>query len=379
MKSEHEQVRIRFKKISGGRKSIYLDIYNNGIRRYEFLKLYLLPDTTRANKEKNKEALRLANAVKAKRIVELQDLRFGLTRTDHSKARLFPYIEKLIEERKKRDTSGNARNWKGFLNHLRLYERRKSFLIVEISAEWLKGFQRYLDKATNLKTHYTLSQNTKSSYYKKMKAVINQAVKDGIILRSPAMSVESIKDEESERMYLTLDEVRQIATHDCGRHNHIRDAFVFSCLTGLRSSDIRNLKWGDIADNGDGSEIIFRQKKTHNVEYLCISSQAREIIGERRDDKEAVFHLPSQSHLNYVISMIVYECEIRKHITFHCARHTFATMMLTYGNDLYTTSKLLGHRNVKTTQIYARIIDEKKRKAVESIPDIKNAESSITD
>ena len=382
MNTENEiksPVKLRIKEVSNGRKSLYLDIYINGKRRYEFLKLYLLPETTKQNKEKNKETMRLANAVKAKRVVEIQNGRFGFEKNDQSKTKLFPYVQKLIEQKKKHDTSGNSRNWQGFLNHLQIYERRNTLFIAEIDAEWLKGLQRYLDKAKSFKTQQTLSQNTKASYYKKMKAVLNQALKDGIINRNPAVSVDSMKSEESERTYLSIDEVRAIAKYDNPQLSYIRDAFLFSCLTGLRSSDIRNLTWSDVADTENGTEITFRQKKTHGMEYLYISNQARQLMGERKADKEKVFKLPVQNHLNFLVSRIVYEVGIRKYITFHCARHTFATMMLTLGNDIYTTSKLLGHRSITTTQIYARIIDEKKKKAVESIPEILNAESSIPD
>ena len=115
---------------------------------------------------------------------------------------------------------------------------------------------------------------------------------------------------------------------------------------------------------------MFRQKKTHGLEYMYISAQARSLMGERKDDVDHVFQLKFTHYTNFVILRWVNMCGIRKHITFHSARHTFATMMLTLGNDIYTTSKLLGHRSVRTTQIYARIVDEKRKKAVESIPDL---------
>lgn len=367
--SEKEPVRLRTKPIANDRRSIYLDIYVNGRRRYEFLKLYLLPDVNRANKEKNRETMRLANAVKAKRIVEIQNGRFGFDDSDIGKTRLFTFIERMIDARRKADTMGNYRNWKGFLGHLMQFEKRKNITIAEVTAEWLEKFKQYLMRAKHQKTGEIISKNTQTGYYKKMVAVLNKAVKEGIIIHNPAHITESPKWEDSERTYLTIDEVKTLAEHP-GRHQNIKDAFLFSCLTGLRKSDVINLTWQDVEDTSDGCRITFRQKKTKGLEYLFINEQARKLMGERKDMYDHVFRLPPNSYVNQILRDWMIECGISKHICYHSSRHTFATMMLTLGNDLYTTSKLLGHRDVSTTQIYARIIDEKKKDAVDKIPDI---------
>lgn len=133
---------------------------------------------------------------------------------------------------------------------------------------------------------------------------------------------------------------------------------------------ILKLRWADVEDSDNGCLLRFRQQKTKEQEYMYISEQARQLLGERNEKGGELFRLPTGWHTNNVINQWVKDAGIDKHITFHCARHTFATMMLTLGTDLYTTSKLLGHRSISTTQIYARIVDEKKREAVERIPDI---------
>lgn len=181
--------------------------------------------------------------------------------------------------------------------------------------------------------------------------------------------MQSIGSEESERMYLTIDEVRLLSKTPCINED-IKRAFLFSCLTGLRRSDIMQIKWADIDDREDGTMLIFRQRKTNNLEYMYISEQGRRLMGMRAGQNDSVFRLPTVTRTNDVIKRWAQTAGINKCITFHCARHTFATMMLTLGNDLYTTSKLLGHRSITTTQIYARIIDEKKKDAINKIPDI---------
>lgn len=171
-------------------------------------------------------------------------------------------------------------------------------------------------------------------------------------------------------MYLTIDEVKKLAQTEC-EYPNIKRAFLFSCLTGLRRSDVLRLKWGDIHKQDDYTRIIFTQKKTGGLEYLDISAQAAELLGERGKPNECVFtDIHSPSCTNEAIKRWVLRAGINKEITFHCARHTFAVMMLDLGTDIYTVSKLLGHRELSTTQRYAKVLDKNKQKAVSKIPDI---------
>ena len=366
MKNEKEPVKIRFKDISDGRKSIYLDIYINGKRKYEFLKLYLLSDT-RTNQAKNKETMRLANAVKSKRIVEIQNGRFGFD--ESSKIGFFDYFEKVMDDKAKNRAAGSLRIWKGALFMLRTYEHRTTIQLGEITKEWIEGFKTHLRTYVGNRTKRPLSKNTQHSYFSKLAIVLNRAELDGLITKNPIKQVESISGENVERMFLTIDEVKKLSATQCPSENTKR-AFLFSCLTGLRLSDIIAVRWRDVEDGEHGCNIVFRQQKTKELEYMFISKQARQLMGERGEPSNRIFKLNANCTINDHLKKWMENAGINKRITFHCARHTFATMMLTLGNDLYTTSKLLGHKNITTTQIYAMIVDEKKRKAVESIPDI---------
>ena len=119
-----------------------------------------------------------------------------------------------------------------------------------------------------------------------------------------------------------------------------------------------------------GSRIIFRQKKTDGLEYLYISDQARQLLGIRSAQKERVFRgLKYGVGYNMEILRWCMRAGVNKHITFHCARHTNAVLMLENGADIYTVSKRLGHREIRTTEIYTRIIDEKMRQAADLIPE----------
>ena len=156
------------------------------------------------------------------------------------------------------------------------------------------------------------------------------------------------------------------------RYEVLQRAFIFSCLTGLRWSDIHKLKWKEVHFTNEGGRIHYYQKKTKHLEYLDVSKQSLSYLGEKGTDEDKPFEgLKYSSYFNVSLTQWMLKAGITKHITFHCARHTHATLLLTNGVDIYTVSKLLGHKEIKTTQIYARIIDEKKKEAVNKIPSLK--------
>lgn len=162
-----------------------------------------------------------------------------------------------------------------------------------------------------------------------------------------------------------------MATANC-KYQIIKNAFLFSCLTGLRWSDINKMIWSEVRDEDTGSRIIFRQKKTDGLEYLYISEQARELLGSREHESDRVFTgLKYGAHFNAEILRWCMRAGITKHITFHSARHTNAVLLLENGADIYTVSKRLGHKELRTTEIYAKIIDTKMKEAANIIPELK--------
>ncbi len=371
-----ESIKLRQRKMETGNTSLYLDIYRNGKREYEYLKLYLIPEKTRADKEKNRETMRLAEAIKAKRVVELQNKEFGFKSDYAEDTKFFDYYEAMCEARHGKDSNGNWGNWKSCLKHLKNYEKNHNITFAEITLKWVKGFREYLDNIAyawgndtrdRVKTE-PLSQNSKVSYFNKLRACLNKAFEERVIQFNPMRGVEGFKASEATRMYLTFDEVKMLADTECD-YLGVKEAFLFSCLTGLRRSDIIKLTWGDVHKHGEYTRIIFRQKKTGGQEYLDITPQAEEFMGERGADSELVFpYMHSPTCMNEAIKRWAFKAGIKKTITFHCARHTFAVMMLDLGTDIYTVSKLLGHRELSTTQIYAKVLDKNKQTAVSRIP-----------
>ena len=374
MEKSKEPIRIRKRKLRNGNVSLYLDIYINGKRRYEFLKLYLVPEKTRADKEKNKETTRLADAVRAQRVVELQNGRFGFDDSGKADTNFIEYFRMLCEKRHQNpDSSGNYWNWNSALKHIERYCRPNT-TFRDVTPAFVKGFKNYLDKnatsATLINEHKPLSHSTKWSYFNKLRTCLNKAFEDGIISRNPMRGIEGFKLEEQERVYLTLDEVKAMAATEC-KYPALRKAFLFSCLTGLRKSDIKKMRWKEVRQQGDFTRIVFRQKKTGGQEYIDISPQAVEFMGERGDPEDYVF--PDFNCASFYLKELKPWAEragVMKDITFHSGRHTFAVMMLDLGVDIYTVSKLLGHKEIQTTQIYAKVMDKKKQEAAMLIPRI---------
>ena len=376
---DRSSITLRQRTLPSGRTTLYLDIICNGQRKVESLKLFLIPETSRADKQKNKETLKLAEAIRAKRVVEVQNKEFGFKSDYAEETNFYDYYVAITEKRLGSDSRGNWGNWRSCLKHLEKYDPNlKKRTFADINQEWVQGFRDYLDKEAcawgcdyreRIKDH-PLSRNSKLSYFNKLRACMNQAVEERIIRKNPVLGVERFKEEEGTRMYLTIDEVKTLAQTEC-EYPNIKRAFLFSCLTGLRRSDVLRLTWGDIHKQDDYTRIIFTQKKTGGLEYLDISAQAAELLGERGKPNENVFtDIHSPSCTNEAIKRWVLRAGIQKEITFHCARHTFAVMMLDLGTDIYTVSKLLGHRELSTTQRYAKVLDKNKQAAVSKIPDI---------
>lgn len=373
-----EPIRLRTRLLKDGRSSIYLDLYHNGKREYEYLKLYLIPEKSRADKETNKKTMQLAEAIKAKRIVDYQNGKFGFHQPEHN-IRFFDYYSAMCEKRKGAPESrGNWGNWYSCYKHLKIYEKNENITFDDITPEWVQGFKDYLENDAKAWSpryereleYHKLSRNSKLSYFNKLRACIHQALADGVISDNPLRGVDNFKAEESKRMYLTIDEIKAITAADCPAPG-VKRAFLFSCLTGLRRSDIMKMTWSEVHKQGEYTRIIFKQKKTSGQEYIDITPQAAELLGERRNPTDLVFNdFLTASATNHAIKVWMLRAGITKEITFHCARHTFAVMMLDIGTDIYTVSKLLGHRELSTTQIYAKVLDKTKQAAVMNIPDI---------
>lgn len=356
MKRDKEPVRIREKKLKEGNKSLYLDIYIDGRRSYEFLKLYLVPETDKKSRIANRDTMHIAEVIKARRILEIQEGRFDIDGVRD--LGLVDYFNRIISK-KAGDGVVNMTVYHNTLHHLMMFSGEGTML-SDVDKVFCERFRNYL-------THSKLKPSTVCEYLARFKIMLREAFKEGYMSSDLTSFVIMPKNQCAIKCYLTIDELNLLigTEYDCCV-KRLRDAFLFSCFTGLRWSDITGLRWSDVSD--DMTKVVFRQKKTKGVLYLDIPVPARRYMGERNEDEVNVFDgLFKSARMSRYLQEWCGKAGVYKPVTFHSARHTFATMMLTLGADLYTVSSLLGHSSISTTQVYAKIVDEKKKAAVNLI------------
>lgn len=369
------KVHLRKKQLSNSNISLYLDFCLNGRRHYEFLKMYLTKGNSPTERHNNQETMKLTESIRAKRQLELQSGIYGLVPDFKRKMDFLDYFESLTQKRKETDV--DYVSWFSTLKHLKKFIGNNRITVSQIDERWLEDFKEYLIYKAKKTSGDPLSQNSAHHYFNRIKGCLKQAYRDKIIIDNPGERVDYIKQKETQREYLTAEELQKLAKTEC-RYEVLKKAFLFSSLTGLRWSDIQKLTWSEIHysapkdEKDSGWSIHFKQKKTEGVEYHPISKQAKELLGNANEHNDKIFiGLKYSAYLNVALARWVMAAGINKKITFHCGKHTNATLLLSNGVDIYTVSKLLHHRSLKTTQIYAKVIDQKKIDAVNSLPEIK--------
>ena len=374
------KITLKEKILNTGKISLYLEYYKgstvdaNGKRQHlrtqEYLKIYLHqnPKTTK-EKNENKENLKLAENILAIRKTDYIQGKFEMKSTTKAKRTFLNFFSEMVDDREINFSHDNYGNWKSTFVHLKKIVP-PNLTFDDIDENFVKKVKDYFDNKAQTKSNLPLSQNSKVSYFNKFKACLKKAFEDGYLSINYSAKVKSFEQAESQREYLTFDEVQALAKAHC-KYDVLKRAFLFSCLSGLRWSDIQTLNWSEVRDEGEFTKVNFRQEKTDGVEYLYISEQARKLLGERKHPQERVFvGLRYSAVFNHEIVRWTVRAGLTKHITFHSARHTNAVLLLENGADIYTVSKRLGHREIRTTAIYAKIVDKKNKEAAELIPEL---------
>ena len=369
-KNTKEPVRLREKELANGVRSLYLDIYVNGKRSYEFLKLYLIPETNPQAKVQNENTMRAANTIKLNRILEITNNKAGLKNTSiRAKMLLKDWME----------TFRQAQEQKGVKDQKLIHNTVHALTAYNINVAMRDVNRDYIIGLTNfLRNDYRSPRGKKLKDYSVinylgcLRNALNMAVREDVIADNPIMKLsaqDKVKAPESQREFLTIEEVQQLEATD-SPYPHIKQAFLFACYTGLRCSDVRSITWGKIVKDGEKYRLHTVMFKTKRPFYIPLSKKAMQWMPERgnKTDDDLIFeNIPVQVNTKLYLQPWLDKAGITKPITFHCSRHTFGTMMLTLGADIYTTSKLMGHTKVEVTQIYAKIINKKKDDAVSLI------------
>lgn len=352
----NKQIKLRTRAVptkkEPDKQSLFLD-FSSGKREKTYLRLYL--SLKPKDKIQDQNTIKLAMQIRDKKELELFENGHGFQfKNKNEKTNFVEYFKSLVDSK----PSKSRKPWKNTYNHLNKFTKG-ILLVKDFNEKFAEQFKAYLLKK--------VSQNSAHTYFAKLKAAIKAARKEKIINQDPTLSI-SIPQVQTKREFLHIEEIRLLKKAHCVNEQTKR-AFLFSCFTGLRISDIKNLTF----DNIQGEYLEFRQMKTGSVERNLLHKNALNIIDQQRADGHIsgfVFSLSADNNTNNHIKKWVENAGIKKHITWHIARHTFATLNLTYDNDIYTVSKLLGHKDIKATQIYAKLIDQKKDEAIKKLPTI---------
>ena len=372
-------VTLRKRTLPSGKITLYLDffppVYNAKTREFsrrEYLGLYLVSKPkNNIDKAMNSENLYKAEMICANRLNELNKQQI-YTPFEQERLRLQEIGEKsflqYLKQTAEIKTGNNAEIWKYAIIHFEKFLKNEDILMQEIDVTIIEDFREYILKAKCLKKKdQFLAQNTALSYFNKIKATLRKAYKKGLLQTDINAAVDSIKEQESQRNFLTMEEASRLFRTPC-KKEIVKRVCMFSLLTGIRYSDIAKLTWEEVQySKSEGYYIRFKQQKTDRPVTLPISQEAFEFLGEKETQYKRVFYDLKKWDVDRLLPIWVKDASIEKHITFHCFRHTYATLQMAAGTDIFTVSKMLGHKNIKTTQIYTKIIDEKKRETINKI------------
>jgi integrase len=343
-------------KIREQKGRLYLDIYVKGSRKWESTGLTVPSDPKQA-----KEAWRLAEAMRVKREQQIAAGAWGLVDSSRAAVSLVSYA---LEVQSTKATEGHLHKVMPYLK-----EYAPHIQVRAIDADWLEGLKAFL------LSRPALAQITASHYFGAVVHVLHRAVRAKIIARNPAEEVASIAEPEAVKEFLLAEEVAALAATPLrGELGYeIYRGFLFSCLVGLRVSDLRTLTYGDIIPKPK-PHIVRRQVKTQDVVSVPVNESAMEIVGHGKHEATAlIFPLLSRSKSQpiYYFRRWAELAGVPKKIGWHMSRHTFAVRLLEEGVDIYTVSKLLGHKDLETTMAYAKATEGMRRAAVDKLPEIK--------
>ncbi len=237
---------------------------------------------------------------------------------------------------------------------------------LNISEELVKDFKRYLIENLNGETPY--------NYFTKFKQLCKAATKRHVFEENPAEDITITRSSGVKKEILSFSEIEKLARTPCD-NDQLRLAFLFCLNTGLRHCDVRSLKWGDIDFENNlikKQQSKVKESSISSFVYIDLNNNTRVILSqiERAENKDMVFDIPRVESCLYQLKKWVNRAGITKNITWHSARHSFATNLLFSNTDIKTVSGLLGHSDIKHTQKYTHLVNELKKKAVNNLPDL---------
>lgn len=347
-------VTLRYKILKSGTKSAYLDFYQNGQRKYEFLDIHI-----HKGDPLRKEKTKLAEQIRSQRELEIYQSGFGIISPKKRNSNFIEYYEDFVNEYTGRD----IRIAKYSLVKFKAYLGKDHIAIKSMTPNVCKGFADYLKNPAN-----GLSGETPHNYFSKFRRVLREAVREKVISNNPAEDIIiKRKTNQLKKNVLSTGELHKLFSTKCDRPQ-IKKAFLFACYTGLGETEIKKLKAKHVQN---GKLMTFRAKSNEQVNNQ-LHPVAMNMIDrvEGLNPEDALFDLPSRATVLKHLKRWVKRAGIKKNISFYCGRHTFATQLLIHGANLKTVADCLGHSSTAHTIKYLNYVNELKDEAIKNLPSL---------
>lgn len=353
MSVSYREIRLKDNK----RVTLEFDLNLNGKRRMFRPKItYVENPKTAEERQERKEKRQLADKMRARLEVDELYASNMLDKGFQCNKDFFEYCDEFIE---RKAPHCEMRTYRAMVEKLKTFNKRKKLFCSDIDEEFLVSFKDYLNT--------TLNGSTPFNYFKKLKRIIKEATIAKHFKVDPSQHIKNLKGISAEKDILTLEETISLSETHCSNDN-VKRAFLFSCLTGLRFCDVKALVWSSI---GRDNVLTVVQIKTKEKLVMPLHPNAVDLLGKRKKSGESlVFDLPTHTGCLKILKKWTSDAEIDKHITWHCSRHTFATSLVFEEVGINTVSSLLGHKDLKQTQIYVRTAELSKTNAINKLPDI---------
>jgi integrase len=349
-------IKVREIELKNNLIGVQLDIHRNGTRKKKMLDIrYYKNPKTPLEREINKERKEAVKKIVA--TIELDEVYSDnlLDRGYQTEKDFFEYCDEFIT---RKAPHCEMRTYKSMVFKLKVFTKKKKLACCEIDEEFLILFKDYLNN--------NLNGSTPFNYFKKLKRIIKEATSAKYFKANPISNLRNSKGVSAEKDVLTLEETLLLSSTDCPNLN-VKRAFLFCCLTGLRFCDVKALNWSNITNEG---VLNITQIKTKEKVVMPLHSNAIMILGNKQFDKSLIFNLPTHTSCLKTLKKWTENAKISKHITWHCARHTFATSLVYEDVGINTVSALLGHKDLRQTQVYVRTAELSKTNAINKLPNI---------
>jgi site-specific recombinase XerD len=349
-------VTLRKRMQADGSTSLLLDIYHNGKRRYEFLKhLKLVKPANPADRANNKNQEAQAKAIAIQRAAELQANDYNMVSDAGKKTIVVRWMQSYVDDYNK----GDKRNMQGVTRRFDKWlmdTGNNNLTFNQLTESMVTDFKEYLNE--------TSEGEGSASYFARFKKMMKSAYRAGLMLKNPSADVPNKNDGAKKKAVLTLDEIRLLAQTPI-QSDEIRRAALFSCVTGLRWIDVKNLKWQAI--DIPNKRMDFEQTKTEKDNSVPLNDTAIMLLGAPGNKTANVFDLPTANGANKTVKAWVKRAGIDKAITWHNFRHSFGTNLIYNKVDIVTASQLLGHASLRHTQRYVDSANDLKRDATNKL------------